>query len=91
MNLARLKQQVRTQFPKCPGLYVDEVAERLAKRRQMPGLQRSDIEAMVAAVIRHQLTDYDRLRTSHELTPEEAAACVDGEVADWIDSWRGVR
>ncbi len=88
MDKAQLKAFVRAQYPRCPGMYVDEIAERLVRRQILPALAAREIEAMAEAVIRHQLTDYDLLRTRHSLAPEEARASVADEIADWLREWR---
>ncbi len=88
MDQQQLKRLIRVQFPHCPGMYVEDIAERLERRGILPGLERKEIDAMAAAVIRHQLTDYDRLRTTHDLAPEEAEAIVADEISDWLGTWR---
>jgi hypothetical protein len=88
MNRAAVKAAVRAQLPRCPGLYADEIAERLAERALIPQRLAHDILAMANSVIRHQLTDYDALRTRHELTPEEARFIVQPEVDGWLEQWR---
>jgi hypothetical protein len=67
---------------------VDEIARRLAERDVPSGREHHAIEAMACAVIRHQLTDYDKLWSQHELTPEEAAIVVEDEIETWLDSFR---
>jgi hypothetical protein len=89
MMLADLKLSVRARYSNCPGMYVEDVAARLQARLFLPGLLTREMDAMVESVIRHQLTDYDRLRTTHELTREEARLSVADEVADWLARWRG--
>lgn len=42
---------------------------------------------MLAAVIRHQLTDYDSLITNAGLTREEALCIVQPEIDDWLTAW----
>ncbi len=88
MDKSQLKILVRALYPRCPGMYVEEIAERLLPRDILPALARREIEAMAEAVIRHQLTDYDQLRTRHDLMPDEAAAIVADEIADWLREWR---
>ncbi len=88
MNRAALKAAVRAQFPGCPGLYADEISERLSSRALLIQRLAHDIEAMANSVIRHQLTDYDALRTRHELTPEEARLIVQPEIDCWLKRWR---
>lgn len=80
--------RVRALFPGCPGYYRDEVAERLAARTVLPGLERQAVEEMVRSVIRHQLTDYDSLLAEHTLTREDARQIVEAEVEDWLAEWQ---
>jgi hypothetical protein len=82
------KTRVKAWLPGTPGLYVEEIARRLAERPIPPGREHVAIEDMARAVIRHQLTDYDQLWSKHELTPEEAADIVDDEVEEWLAQWR---
>jgi hypothetical protein len=90
MDAAALKQHVRAQFPRCPGLYVSEIAGRLAGRDCPPAFLKQEIAMMAEAVIRHQLTDYDRLRTTSQMTPEEARLVVADEISDWLADWQTV-
>jgi hypothetical protein len=89
LTLADLKHLVRTHFPHCPGMYIDEISERLAGRDCPAAFLKQEIAAMAEAVIRHQLTDYDRLRTAFGMPPEEARLIVTPEISDWLASWRG--
>jgi hypothetical protein len=87
-DLALWKARVRGWYPRAPGLYVEEIARRLDERDVPPGLEKQSIEDMAAAVVRHQLTDYDDLWSRLELTPEEARAIVEDEVEEWLAQWR---
>ena len=87
-DVALWKARVRGWYPAAPGLYVEEIAERLASRAVPPGLEKQSIEDMAAAVVRHQLTDYDDLWSRLELTPEEALVIVEDEVEEWLARWR---
>jgi hypothetical protein len=88
MNRAALKAAVRKQLPHCPGMYVDEIVERLVTRVVPAALLPQEIMRMAQAVIRHQLTDYDSLRTTHEVSSEEARHIVAPEIADWLSAWQ---
>lgn len=79
--------KVRARFPSCPGYYRDEIAERLATRTVLPGLERQAVEEMARSVIRHQLTDYDALLARHTLSREEVRQIVEPEVEDWFAEW----
>jgi hypothetical protein len=85
--LFHLKQHV----PFCPGLYRAEVVERLAGRDVPAFLARQHVLDMLRSVIRHQLTDYDQLRTRYGLTCAEAQAAVAQEIADYIAQWQSPR
>lgn len=85
---ARLAALVRIRLPRCPGLYRDEIVRRLAATPCPPDLEHKVVEEMARAVIRHQLTDYDRLMQTHGLTRDEARIVVDEEVAEWLAEWR---
>jgi hypothetical protein len=89
MTGAALKAEIRKQLPHCPGMYVDEIADRLLPRALPAPVLRQEISRMAEAVIRHQLTDYDGLRTTHGLSPEEARLIVAAEVSDWLSAWLG--
>jgi hypothetical protein len=82
------KVRVKAWLPNTPGLYVEEIARRLAERTVPPGREHHAIEEMACAVVRHQLTDYDKLWSQHELTPEEAAIVVEDEIEEWLSQWR---
>ena len=45
------------------------------------------VDDMARAVIRHQLTDYDRLMAAHGLARTEARSAVEREVDDWLAAW----
>jgi hypothetical protein len=83
-----LKAEIRSRLPYCPGMYVDEIADRLTTRTIPAALLPQEITRMAEAVIRHQLTDYDSLRTTHALSVDEARLIVESEVADWLSAWR---
>jgi hypothetical protein len=87
-DFALWKARVKGWLPRMPGMYAEEAARRLADRPPPPGREHVAIEDMARAVIRHQLTDYDRLWSAHELTPDEAAQIVEAEVDEWLDGWR---
>lgn len=82
---------LRQRYPRCPGLYRDEVLGRLGTRPCPPHAKLAArlLDDMVRAVVRHQLTDYDALRTRHSLTPDEAAAIVAAEIDEMLTDWRG--
>jgi hypothetical protein len=84
-----LDEAIKARFPRAPGLYREEAARRLAGRDVPAPLLGLAIDAMVESVIRHQLTDYDALRSRHGLTPEEAAQAVAEDIADMLADWRG--
>lgn len=90
-SLSNLEQRILNLLPNCPGLYRSEIRERLVAHPPPPGLERAAIEEMARAVIRHQLTDYDRLIAEHGLTREEARLSVEEEVEDWVSQWRQER
>lgn len=85
---ARLTTLVRTRLPGCPGLYREEIVRRLAASPVPPVLERQAVDEMARAVIRHQLTDYDRLMLTHGLTRDEARIAVEDEVTEWLTDWR---
>ena len=87
-DVALWKARVKGWLPRAPGLYVEEIARRLAERPIPPGLEHHAIEDMARAVIRHQLTDYDDLWSRLELEPDEALALVEDEVEAWLAQWR---
>ncbi len=87
-DLSAWKIRVKAWLPQTPGLYVEEIARRLAERNVPQGREHHAIEDMAAAVIRHQLTDYDKLWSQHGLAPDEAALVVEDEVEDWLAQWR---
>jgi hypothetical protein len=87
MQRAALKAEVKIVLPACPGFYVDEIVERLSARPIIAQRLKIDIISMAQSVIRHQLTEYDALRTRHELTPEEARLIVQPEIEDWFGQW----
>jgi hypothetical protein len=84
-----LKAEIKIALPGCPGFYVDEIAERLSARPIIAQRLKADIVAMAQSVIRHQLTEYDALRTRHELTREEARLIVQPEIEVWFSQWIG--
>jgi hypothetical protein len=88
MDSAALRPLVRAQYPRCPGMYVAEIADRLAGRECPVTFLKQEIAMMAEAVIRHQLTDYDQLRTRFELSPEEARLAVADEISDWLAEWQ---
>lgn len=83
---------MRAALPRCPGLYVDMIVARLAARDPawtgQPARPRAMLVSdMARAVIRHQLTDYDRLMADHQLSRDEARSAVDAEITDWLAQW----
>jgi hypothetical protein len=88
MTGAALKAAVRKQLPQCPGMYVDEIVERLITRAVPAALLPQEITRMAQAVIRHQLTNYDGLRTTHGLSPEEARLIVAPDIVEWLSAWQ---
>jgi hypothetical protein len=88
MKHAALKAEIRSRLPHCPGMFVDEITDRLTTRTIPTALLPQEIIRMAEAVIRHQLTNYDALRTTHSLSVDEARLIVAPEVSDWLSAWR---
>jgi hypothetical protein len=82
---------LRQRYPRCPGFFRDEILQRLAERPCPPErkLAARMLDDMAAAVVRHQLTDYDRLRTAHGLTRAEAADITAADITEQLADWRG--
>jgi hypothetical protein len=74
-------------FPHAPNYIRVEVLMRLEGRSLLDGSKQ--VEAMTEAVVRHQFTGYDALRTQHAMTPEEARLIVADEISDLMNEWRG--
>jgi hypothetical protein len=79
---------LKKQAPLCPGLYREAVVQRLAGRFVPKGLEHQAVADMLESVIRHQLTDYDQLRTRYGLSSKEAKIAVAPEIADYLAEWQ---
>ena len=86
---ADLRAHIDRHHPLCPEEIRRALIERIVSRDWTGRRIGEAVGIMATTFVRHNLTDYDRLRKVGRLRRDEARLVVQGEVADIVASWSG--
>lgn len=88
-SLDAVWRRLRARYGDCPELLAEEIVRRVCERTWAPPIELGPaIDKVAASLVRHRLTEYERLYEVKGLTREEARLIVAPEVEAIIASWK---